>query len=44
MEVDADSASPICNKDCKGGHGSQSPDEDVEILGDWRGDDTTCFL
>ena len=42
--VDAESASPICDEDRKGGHRSKSPDENIEILGDWGGDDATGFF
>ena len=42
--ADAEAASPICDEDRKGGHRSKSPDEYVEILGDWGGDDAFGFL
>ena len=42
--ADAEAASPICDEDRKGGHRSKSPDENVEILGYWGGDDAAGFL
>lgn len=42
--ADTESASPICDEDRKGGHRSKSPDENIEILGDWGCDDATGFL